>query len=233
MSEAHEHLPRSELVYATLMAVFVTFVVLTNTIGVKLFSAGSYVLPVSIIWFPLTFLITDITSEIFGERRSGFLVIMGFAMSVVLLAFVNIGITLPTARVYALGDEYSRVFAPTWRLLFASMAAYLLAQLADVRLFHMFKRLTGGKYLWLRNNGSTMISQLIDTVTVSVIFLYGNDAVFKGSVGDLVLLILNIYVVKVIIALADTPFCYAGVWLIERIIEPGPATTPALAESEG
>ena len=209
--------PRYEQVFAGLMALFVTFVVLTNTIGVKLFSLGGLTLPVSILWYPLTFLITDVVSEIYGARRARFLVLVGFAMSVILLFFSIVGIALPTSAVYVLGDDYANVFGPVWRLLLASMAAYLLAQMVDVWLFHRFKRLTRGRHLWLRNNGSTMISQLVDSLTVNFVFLYGNPAVFSGGVGDLLGIVLAVYVVKVALAAADTPLCYLGVWWIRRV----------------
>ncbi|MDX1388421.1 MAG: queuosine precursor transporter [Acidobacteriota bacterium] len=207
---------RYEWFFAGAMAVFVTFVVLTNTVGVKLFTIAGVTLPVSIIWYPLTFLVTDVVSEVYGPRRARLLVVMGFMMSVVLLAFSQIGIALPPAAVYPLQDDYENIFGPVWRLLFASMTAYLLAQMADVQLFHFLKRLTRGRHLWLRNNGSTMISQLIDTVTVNMIFLYGNPTVFTGTLADLIGIIASVYVVKVAIAAADTPLCYAGVWLAER-----------------
>lgn len=207
---------RYELLFAGLMAVFVTFVVLTNTVGVKLFTVAGQTLPVSILWYPLTFLVTDVTSEIYGARRARYLVIFGFAMSVLLLGFSLLGIALPSASVYAAGDAYRTVFGPVWRLLFASMAAYLLAQLVDVRLFHFWKRLTGGRHLWLRNNASTMVSQLVDSVTVNAIFLYRNPTVFSGSVGDLIGIILGVYTVKVLIAALDTPVCYLGVRMAER-----------------
>ncbi len=206
-----------ETIYVGFMAVFVTFVLLTNTVGVKLFTFMGRILPVSIIWFPLTFLITDIVSEMYGARRARYLVIMGFVMSLVLLAFSLVGIALPVAHVYPLQQDYVNIFGPVWRLLFASMSAYLLAQLIDVRLFHFWKRLTGGKHLWLRNNGSTMISQFVDTVTVNTIFLYKNPTVFTGGLGDLVHIILGVYVIKVVIAALDTPFCYLGVWFVEKM----------------
>ncbi|MCH8874536.1 queuosine precursor transporter, partial [candidate division KSB1 bacterium] len=101
---------RYEQLYAGFMAVFVTFVVLTNTVGVKLFTAFGIVLPVSIIWFPLTFLITDIVSEMYGARRARFLVIMGFCMSLLLLAFSLIGIRLPVAEFYPLQEDYPNIF---------------------------------------------------------------------------------------------------------------------------
>ena len=205
-----------ERLYVLFMAIFVTFVVLTNTVGVKLFTAFGLTLPVSIIWFPLTFLITDIVSEMYGSKRARELVIMGFCMSMVLLAFSLIGIALPVSEVYPLQEDYTNIFGPIWRLLFASMSAYLLAQLVDVKLFHFWKRLTKGKHLWLRNNASTMISQFIDTCTVNTIFLYNNPTVFTGTFGDLTKIILSVYILKVVIAALDTPFCYLGVWMVER-----------------
>jgi len=208
---------RYEQVFTACMAVFVTLVVLTNTAGVKLFAVGGLALPVSILWYPLTFLITDIVSEIYGARRARFLVVGGFAMSLLLLAASLIGIALPAASVYPMQQDYANIFGPVWRLLFASMAAYLLAQMIDVRLFHFWKRLTRGKHLWLRNNGSTMISQLVDSFTVNMIFLYKNPLVFTGTLSELMGLILSVYVVKVLIAAADTPLCYLGVRVVERI----------------
>jgi len=208
---------RYEQLYAGFVTVFVTFVVLTNTVGVKLFTAFGKVLPVSIIWFPLTFLITDIVSEMYGARRARFLVIMGFCMSLLLLGFSLIGIRLPVAEFYPLQEDYINIFGPIWRLLFGSMAAYLLAQLIDVRLFHFWKKLTKGKHLWLRNNASTMISQFIDTVTVNTIFLYKNPTVFTGDFSDLMGIIWGVYILKVAIAALDTPLCYLGVWFVERM----------------
>lgn len=211
---------RYEAIYAVFTAVFVTFVLLTNTVGVKLFTLGSLTLPVSVIWYPLTFLVTDIVSEVYGAARARRLVILGFAMSLVLLAFSLVGIALPVAPSYPLQPDYVNIFGPIWRLLFASMAAYLLAQLVDVWLFHFWKRVTGGRHLWLRNNGSTMVSQLVDSFTVNMIFLYKNPTVFTGSFGELMEIIGSVYLVKVIIAAADTPLCYLGVWAVRRVTAP-------------
>lgn len=207
---------RYEYLFAGLATTFATLVVLTNTAGVKLFTAFGLTLPVSILWYPLTFLVTDVVSEVFGPRRARFLVVVGFSMSVLLFGLSQIGIALPVSPHYPLQEAYVGIFGPIWRLLFGSMAAYLLAQMIDVQLFHFFKRLTGGKHLWLRNNGSTMISQFVDSVTVNMIFLYKNPAVFTGSFSDLVGIILAVYGVKVLIAALDTPVCYLGVWMAER-----------------
>jgi uncharacterized integral membrane protein (TIGR00697 family) len=208
-----------EKIYGIFVAIFVTFVVLTNTAGVKLFTVFGTTLPVSILWYPLTFLVTDVVSEIYGARRARFLVFMGFAMSVVLLGFSLIGIALPAASFYELDEAYRGIFGPVWRLLFGSMAAYLLAQMIDVRLFHFWKKLTGGRHLWLRNNGSTMISQFVDSLTVNFVFLYKNPTVFSGTAADLMGIVISVYVVKVIIAAVDTPLCYLGVRWVERLTD--------------
>ena len=125
---------RHEQVSAGFVAVFVTFVLLTNTVGVKLFTIWGLTLPVSVVW-----------------------------------------------------------------------------------LFHFWKRVTRGRHLWLRNNGSTMISRLVDSFTVNFIFLYKNPTVFTGGFRDLLGVILGVYLVKVVIAAADTPLCYLGVWGVRRI----------------
>lgn len=182
-----------------------------------MFQFGSVALPVSILWFPITFLITDIVSEIYGAKRAYYLVIMGFSMNVVLLIAIMIGMALPTASFYPLSREYNLVFSPTWRLLFASMSAYLLAQTIDVKIFHFWKNKTKGRHLWLRNNGSTLISQFIDTITVSFIFLYNNQSVFTGSISDLWTLVGHLYLIKAVIALLDTPFFYLAVWWLKRL----------------
>ena len=207
---------RYELVFSGLVALFVTFVVLTNTVGVKLFTILGLTLPVSILWYPLTFLVTDVVSEVYGARRARYLVVTGFAMSLVLLAFSLIGVALPVAAVYPLQEDYAHIFGPVWRLLLGSLAAYLLAQMIDVQLFHFWKRMTRGRHLWLRNNGSTMLSQLVDSITVNLVFLYKNPTVFDGTLRDLAGIILTVYVVKVLIAAADTPLCYLAVWLVRR-----------------
>lgn len=221
-----------ELVFGLLMTLFATLVVLTNTVGVKLFTVGGMTLPVSIIWYPLTFLLTDIVSEVYGARRASLLVIVGFSMSVLLLLASLIGIALPASSIYPLSADYANIFGPIWRLLFASMAAYLLAQLIDVRMFHFWRRVTRGRHLWLRNNASTMVSQLIDTVTVNLIFLYKNPLVFSGTLRDLFGIILGVYVVKVLIAAADTPFCYLGVSLVYRLTG-APAGPPNPSDVHG
>jgi uncharacterized integral membrane protein (TIGR00697 family) len=96
------------------------------------------------------------------------------------------------------------------------MIAYLTAQSVDVRLFHFWKRLTNGKHLWLRNNASTMVSQLVDsTAILSILYIAGNLGSNINSLLDLGILILNSYLFKFFFAIFDTPLCYLGVYLLQ------------------
>jgi uncharacterized integral membrane protein (TIGR00697 family) len=111
---------------------------------------------------------------------------------------------------------FESVFTLPGVLIFGSMTAYLAAQLLDVRLFHFWKRVTRGRHLWLRNNASTMISQLVDTIIVNSIFLgvgLGLDWTLVGKI------IAASYFFKLLIALLDTPLCYLGVAAVRRMID--------------
>ena len=206
--------PRSERLYLLLATAFSVVLVLTNIIGFKLFRAPFYpefALTAGIVTYPITFLITDIVSEVYGKRRADFMVVVGFAMSLLMLAVIQLAVVLPphpywvppVAPFYADGwtagagqpastalDGYQHafgsVFALNSLLLFGSMLAYLSAQLCDNYLFHFFKRLTDGKHLWLRNNGSTLVSQLVDTLVVnSILFFVGFGMDYAGRYREL------------------------------------------------
>ncbi|MAN81175.1 MAG: hypothetical protein CMM77_04335 [Rhodospirillaceae bacterium] len=235
---------RSEVVFSILMAAFVVVLVMTNVIAGKLFLAfpesfpeglfgEAVTLTAGIITYPLTFLITDVVCEVYGQRRANLMVYTGFALSVLILGVIQIALVVPGAPAWAMGNvhydtveqmqvAYESVFTLPGMLILGSMTAYLAAQLLDVKLFHFWKRVTRGKHLWLRNNASTMTSQLVDTIIVNSIFLgFG-----LGLAWDVVIkIIVASYLAKLVIALADTPFVYLGVWLVRRIAHlPDPDT---------
>ena len=216
-----------EKAYSLFMVIFITMIVLTNIIGVKLFVVNSVTLTTGIITYPLTFLITDIVCEVFGKKRASLMVVMGFFASLLSLVFINLAVTLPGSEVWinnSLGynsiedmqNAYESVFTLPGFLITASMLAYLVAQLIDVRIFHYLKTVTNEKKLWLRNNISTMFSQLIDTIIVNSIFLYFGlnldwDIIIK--------IIIASYLFKIIIALLDTPLVYIGVHYTRKYIK--------------
>ena len=218
---------KTEKAYNAFIVIFITMIVLTNIIGVKLFEINSVTLTTGIITYPLTFLITDIVCEVFGKKRASLMVVLGFFASILSLVFINLAVMLPGSEVWinnSLGynsikdmqNAYESVFTLPGFLISASMLAYLVAQLIDVRIFHYLKKVTNEKKLWLRNNLSTMFSQLIDTIIVNSIFLYFGlnldwDIIIK--------IIIASYLFKIIIALLDTPLVYIGVYYTRKYIK--------------
>ena len=221
---------RYELLYLFLASTFSVVLVLTNVIGIKLFVNPlnpESALTAGLITYPLTFLMTDLVSELYGAKRANYMVILGFLMSLVMLIITQLAVALPphpawvppegaffdTLEGYQRG--FASVFALNGVLLFASMSAYLAAQLIDVWLYHCWKRVTQGRHLWLRNNGSTLFSQLVDTFIVGTLFLcwgLGLDWSLALSI------MIGNYTVKLLIALCDTPLIYLSVWGIRRML---------------
>jgi uncharacterized integral membrane protein (TIGR00697 family) len=177
--------------------------------------------PVGILAYPFTFLATDLISEIFGRKKAQLAVWIGFWMNGFMLFVMTAGAMLPDAAGVSGGTPlfdgvYKFMIANT----VASMIAYLTAQTIDVELFHFWKKLTHGKHLWLRNNGSTMVSQLVDSITIlSILFFTSSLGPDITTYSQLGVLILNSYVFKFIFALLDTPFFYLGTHLLRAYKE--------------
>ncbi len=249
MQDVPDPFPRAEATFALLAGLFMVTLVLTNVIGTKLFevavpgvlqglSGGPTVtLTSGIITYPLTFLLTDTVAEIWGQRRATFMVWSGFGMSFLMLLILQLATHLPPSPIWMLEgfgfgtpestqNAFHATFSAPGILLFASMTAYLVAQLFDVRLYHFWWRVTGGKHLWLRNNGSTWISQLVDTAIVNSIFLRFGLGMEWGPIGAII--VAN-YVVKVMMAVVDTPLIYGARAGLERWlgIEHDPARSSA------
>ena len=222
--------PSLDQIYLIFTTLFSVVLVLTNIIGVKLFQGpfnpATHALTTGIITYPVTFLLTDVVSEIWGQKKANAMVLIGFLMSIVMLFFVQIAIHLPAHPYWVAPDNsfgfetaseyqnaFNSVFSVNSKLLFGSMLAYMVAQLLDVRLYHMWKRITKGKYLWIRNNGSTSISQLVDTCIVnSILFYWGFGWEFWQGISVMG----TIYFYKLILAVLDTPLIYLVVAFIKK-----------------
>ncbi|MCY4359227.1 MAG: queuosine precursor transporter [Cyanobacteria bacterium MAG APA_bin_95] len=236
--------PRRELAFLVLSGLFLGSMSLLNVLGLSRFinfgRIGPFpiVVTIGVLPYPITFLCTDVISEIWGERRASQLVWVGLLVNVWILLVVWFGGILPgfeqidpTTGLPAV-DEAGRqpLFFELRRLTMgttmASMVAYLTAQLTDVRLFHAWKRLTRGRYLWLRNNGSTMVSQLVDTSVVVLVTHLSSDVLPLSSsqavLPQLAGFVLTGYSFKFLCALADTLPCYWLVgWLRQHLDIPG------------
>ena len=190
---------------------FATLLVVANIIAGKLISVGMWVVPVAVIAYPLTFLVTDTIAELYGRRVATRIVWVGFAVNVLMVILIYLGKIIPPASFWEGQDAYNAILGSVPRIVLASMVAYLASQHHDVFAFHFWKNVTKGRFLWLRNNASTMVSQGIDTL----LFI---SIAFVGTVPLQVLLnmIVGQYIIKLVIAVIDTPLCYGLVTLIRR-----------------
>ncbi|WP_151675403.1 queuosine precursor transporter [Patiriisocius marinus] len=206
----------AQRIYLILGALFICSLVVSNLIFQKFFywdffGIYTFEISVGILPYPITFLITDIVSEVYGKRKANQLVIAGIFASFFSLAIILIADYVPATSWSPIDNGmFTKVFGATSIAVFASMMAYLLAQFIDIQIFHFWKRLTKGKHLWLRNNFSTFISQFVDTATVLLLLCsFGKIdwALFSG-------LLLSGFLFKVIVAALDTPFLYLAVGII-------------------
>lgn len=208
-----EAFPRHERVFLLLAGTFLVSLVVANLITAKLFVLFGVVLAAGIIPYPVTFLVTDLICEVYGQKRANALVVVGFVLSLYTLLILQLGGAATPFEGLDRQAEYEVIFGSSARAIVASMVAYLVAQLVDVRLFHWWKARTGGRHLWLRNNGSTMFSQVVDTVLV-VSILFGGEL----PLGQLFQLMVASYVFKFVIAFIDTPLFYAGSRYLRRFV---------------
>ena len=209
---------RNLAIYMALGSLFITALVVCNLVSNKFVELDlgfkTFVISVGILPYPLTFLVTDLLSEFYGKRRTDYVVYSGFAALLLVLLVIWLGGLLPALPFSQVQDPaYDQVFGNSIRVIIASMAAYIVAQLVDVRLFHFWKRVTLGKHLWVRNNFSTMLSQGVDSILVILILFVG-----VLPTPTLIQYIADAWIFKILMAALDTPFMYAGVWAYKRLV---------------
>ncbi len=207
-----------------LLGLFVASIIAANLLGSKITKIGMVEFSVGIFAYPLTFLITDVICEVHGKEKTKHFVWTGFISVLFVLLLTALAVWLPFApRSYIQAEQYNPVFGIGLRFFIASITAFLLSQFHDVWAFNFWKQKTKGKFLWLRNNASTIVSQFIDTVVFMFIALYYIPSLPqivntspKFTVAYLFTLIVPYYLLKVVVALADTPICYLGVWWLKK-----------------
>ena len=205
--------------FLVLSGIFIASLVTCNLIANKFvtvdFGFKVFIVSAGILPYPLTFLVTDLISELYGQKKANLVVFSGFIASMFVLLFLWLGGQFNAIPESLVSDEtYNSVFRNAWRLIAASMIAYLFAQFVDVRIFHFWKRLTNGKHLWLRNNGSTIASQLVDTTLVICILFIGvwnTDQIFSAIIDG--------WLFKMLMALIDTPIIYGVIYLLKGKID--------------
>ncbi len=234
---------RRERVFLVLAGIFICAMTMLNILGITRFiQLGPLQLAIGVLPYPLTFLCTDLICELYGKARANFMVSLGLGLNFFILAFIYLGnlapsvgpealppwqvlqlaepVALPNGTVAEQSVElYRLIYATTSGAVFASMMAYIAAQYCDVQLFHLWKRVTRGKHLWIRNNFSTMISQLVDSfmvilVTFGATYLAGNI-----TATMLVTLMFSNYAFKFCVAVVDTGPFYLGVYQLRKYLQ--------------
>lgn len=240
LSEAALH-QRRERVFLIFAGIFLGSLAMLNILGITRFLNLAWFIEGSDEWtykiavavgvlpYPITFLCTDFISELYGRARANWVVFVGFILNLWVVFVLWIGGLWPGFE--PAGQEGTGVFFEVRTLAFgavaASMIAYLVAQLVDVQVFHFWKKLTNGKHLWLRNNGSTLISQLVDTTAVILITHFYASALPVSEDGALAAQLLAFiatgYVFKILMAAIDTlPFYAGSYWLARYLRLPPP-----------
>jgi len=245
---------RREIVFVILSGLFLGTLAVLNILGISRqidlsFQIGSLTVPfvifVGVLPYPVTFLCTDFISELYGKKRANMVVWVGLLLNIWVLFILWLGGSLPP-HPEILEDGLPSIHDPNhtffqirqWTSMstVASMIAYLTAQFVDVQLFHALKRMTKGKALWLRNNGSTLTSQMVDSVSVILItYFYSNaihinpgETVFHG----LIILIFSNYIFKMVAALLDTIPFYLGVKWLSKYLQLDPVEEYRIREKE-
>lgn len=240
---------RRERTFLVLAGIFLCAMTLLNVIGITRFvQLGPMALAVGVLPYPLTFLCTDLICELYGKSRANFLVTVGLGLNFFILLVLVLGNAMPSVpaenmppwQILQLAAPvslpngqtveqsiglYQLIYATTTGAVFASMLAYITAQYCDVQLFHFWKRVTRGKHLWIRNNFSTLMSQMVDSVMVIAVTF--GAAFMRGEMAFNTLLVLvgSNYLFKATVALLDTGPLYLAVHYLRPFLKLAPGET--------
>jgi uncharacterized integral membrane protein (TIGR00697 family) len=188
---------------------FVTTLVISNVIAVKLVEIDGRVFPAGLVIFPLSYLLGDVLTEVYGFRAARAVIWLGFACNLMAVGAIQAAIHLPAAPFYVYDQAYSNVLGTTWRLFLASLAAYVVGELANSVVLARMKVATNGRWLWTRTIGSTVVGEGLD----SLIFV---TLAFAGTGAPLADPIVTTWAIKVIWETAATPFTYVVVNHLKR-----------------
>jgi queuosine precursor transporter len=191
---------------------FVATLVTSNIIAVKLAALGPFTVPAAIVIFPLSYLFGDVLTEVWGYATARMVIWTGFAANIVAVCFVAIAVAVPSSPAYPNGDAYSAVLAMTPRIVVASLVAYVCGEFLNSYVLARLKLATGGRFLWVRTIGSTLVGQGVDTL----IFI---SIAFAGVLPFPVLrtVVRDQWILKVLYEVVATPVTYAVVtWLKRR-----------------
>ncbi len=164
-----------------------------------------FTMPVTLgnVMYSSTFLATDILSELHSKDDSKKTVYIGFLTMLTVIVVSQIALLFTPNDFDFAFDSFNTIFSLTFRITIASIITYTTSQIFDIHIFHKLKSMTGEKNLWIRNNGSTLVSQLLDTLMFTILAFYG-----AMPNGELVVMAITTYAIKLLVSLLDTPFIY-------------------------
>jgi uncharacterized integral membrane protein (TIGR00697 family) len=196
----------------TVAALFVATLVTSNIIAVKIAAVGPFSVPAAIVIFPLAYLFGDVLTEVWGYRVARMVIWTGFLANIVVVVFIAIAIAIPADPHYANQAAYAQVLGSSPRLVAASLTAYLLGEFLNAFVLARLKVATRGRFLWTRTIGSTLIGQGVD----SAVFI---SLAFAGTEpwSLLIVIIRDVWVVKVLYEIIATPITYAIVNVLKRV----------------
>ena len=211
---------RSHKVFVWMAAIFVTSLFIADLVGAMLFSfrlpflKDPVLLSAGIIPFPVTFILTDLLNEFYGKKGAQFVTWLGFCMCFLAYAYLWVGSILPVdARTFIPKPEFMTFYNQYTGMFLASITAYLVGQMLDIQVFHLFRSITKHRFIWLRATGSTVVSQLVDSIIVTTVAFW-----CQLPVSDMAQLALGNYSWKFIIAIGITPLLYLGHGLLRRLM---------------
>lgn len=200
--------------YTLATAVFVAGYLAANILGTKITTILGVSMSVGVFAYPLTFMITDAVSEVYGKQKAKQIVWAAVLAQIFVLILIYISIKMPASERYVLNAQYTTIFSGSLRMIIASLIAFIISQTHDIWAFEFWKKKTKGKYLWLRNNLSTYVSQAIDTLLFMFIAFYGISA--KFDTAFILQLSLSYWLIKIIFATLDTPLVYLLVYWFKK-----------------
>jgi len=191
------------------IALFITCLITANVIAVKIISLGPFLLPAAIFIFPLSYIIGDVLTEVYGYRLARRVIWLGFLCNLAFVFFVWLGQILPAAPFWEGQEAYQRILGYTWRLLAASFLGYLVGEFANSFILARMKIMTRGRWLWSRTIGSTIVGQGLDTsIFITVAFI--------GTTSFVPIMILYHWLAKTLIEALATPLTYAIVNSVKK-----------------
>jgi uncharacterized integral membrane protein (TIGR00697 family) len=210
---------------AAATAFFMASLLTATFIGSKLTTVFGFTFSVGLLVFPFTFVALETATEVYGRAFAGHLIRTGIFIQLYVLFLVWIGGAMPESPLRPIGEAYGTMFGLAPRMILASITAYTASQFLDVSVFLRLREATHGRHLWLRANAASYLSQAVDTMIFSVVFLGGVlpwDVLFRSMTIA--------YLVKIIVGTFDTPFVYLGRRLLLRLDRGAGAAAPDPSE---